>query len=71
MGERGCDGGHAGRATLHKKTSPPPLAETPMGEGAKKIRNWMRERNKILGICNLCRLSTVFGGEPKMLIHCM
>jgi hypothetical protein len=33
--------------------------------GAKKIRNWMRERNTILGICNLCRLSTVFGGEPK------
>jgi hypothetical protein len=32
--------------------------------GGEKMRNWMRERNKILGICNLCRLSTVFGGEP-------
>jgi hypothetical protein len=28
----------------------------------------MKERNMILGICNLCRLSTVFGGEPKILL---
>jgi hypothetical protein len=41
-----------------------PDAERGKEVGAKKIRNWMRELNKILGICNLCRLSTVFGGEP-------
>jgi hypothetical protein len=42
-----------------------PDAERGKEVGGEKIRNWLKERNKILGICNLCRLSTVFGGEPK------